>query len=417
MKSNIFILFALFIHQIGFAQNIEQCTKVVEKTITAINNKSSDVLEPHLAEDFILNGITGVKAKMVVKPLFTQLDETINIYDKISEEKTDNTLTLVYKIQYQKLGKKNATFIFNANNELVNLNLFEMQVKTMKGDAKVKKSDQKITTIPFDIAENLIAVDVWLNGEKRKFILDTGAPKVILNSKHITQNEGKKNSFSTAKGVGGNISGMDIHQIESLDFAGIKLENEDLLTMDLAHLEEELETEFYGLIGYELVKEYDLLFDYQKQELTIINPDNFEEFKKDKLANKELTSIPFILSKHIPIVEGVTADRSLAYGVDSGAGTNLLDDDLFAPMKKSLKKIGEDDLTGADNRMKVVKKGLVKSTAFGTKYFKKLDTVFSDISHLNEGYKVQLDGILGYPVLSKQPTLLSYKRKELIFIN
>ena len=46
-----------------------------------------------------------------------------------------------------------------------------------------------------------------------------------------------------------------------------------------------------------------------------------------------------------------------------------------------------------------------------------LPFTFNDISHLNNAYKMEIDGLIGYEVLSKQKTLISYKRKEIIFID
>ena len=48
-----------------------------------------------------------------------------------------------------------------------------------------------------------------LNGQKRKFILDSGSPMVILNSKYIEQDSTER-KISSVEGVNGKISGMDI---------------------------------------------------------------------------------------------------------------------------------------------------------------------------------------------------------------
>ena len=40
---------------------------------------------------------------------------------------------------------------------------------------------------------------------------------------------------------------------------------------DLSHLENG--TEVYGLIGYDVYRDYDLLFDYKGKTLTLIDPD------------------------------------------------------------------------------------------------------------------------------------------------
>ena len=85
-------------------------------------------------------------------------------------------------------------------------------------------------------------------------------------------------------------------------------------------------------------------------------------------------------------------------------------------LKKYISQIKIDKLVGADNNPKKIKKGEIKKMIIGNKEFKNLTTVFSDISHLNEAYGLNLDGLVGYQVLSKQKTLISFARKEMIFI-
>ena len=47
--------------------------------------------------------------------------------------------------------------------------------------------------------------------------------------------------------------------------------------------------------------------------------------------------------------------------------------------------------------------------------FKKMQTAFSDVSHLQESKGI--DGLFGCEVLAKQRLLISYKRQELILID
>lgn len=208
MKQIIMLLSMVFFHQTGFTQDIDKCNEVVRITIEAINNKSSQVLEPYLASDFKIAGQSDKIAKMVLMQLFTQLGETVKSYKIKSSENENNTLTLLYAIEYDKMGLKNATFIFTSDNKLQELTLFEMEVKTMDSETKVEKNNKDIIKIPFKMVDNLIIVDVLLNGEKRNFLLDNGSPVVILNSKHITKTDtiNKKSiSSSSSKGVSGNI--------------------------------------------------------------------------------------------------------------------------------------------------------------------------------------------------------------------
>ena len=57
--------------------------------------------------------------------------------------------------------------------------------------------------------------------------------------------------------------------------------------------------------------------------------------------------------------------------------------------------------------------GRVRTLAERT--FKKMQTAFSDVSHLQESKGI--DGLFGCEVLAKQRLLISYKRQELILID
>lgn len=411
----IFIL--LFsITQVSFSQDIGECRKIVNLTIESINNGSAESLNEYLSDDFSVAGQKGKIAKMVLEQLFSQLGEKVKFHQEIKQSKINKRLELVYNVDYMKMGRKEATFIFNENNLLTELTLFEMEVKTMGNDTKIKKSSQDIIEIPFYYAGKLIAVKVLLNGVYRTFILDSGAPRVILNSKYISKQDTTRKTISASKGVSGNISGMDIENVEQLDFYGIQLNNQEVITINMSHLEKSLETKIYGLIGYDLIKDYDLLFDYENLKFTLINPAVYESYINENFANSSLQSVPFDLEGHIPVVKVKVGQKSYSYGIDCGAETNLINETLFESLKRHTKQIKVDELVGADNRPKKVKKGKVKETMIGNKSFKNLMTFFSDISHLNEGYKLNLDGLIGYEVLSKQKTIISFDRKEMIFI-
>ena len=417
MKNLFFVSFLMLASQMSTAQNIEECRKIVDLTVEAINKGSSENLNIYLSDEFSIAGQTGAIANMVLQQLFSQLGETVIGLQEIEQNTIDKGLELVYNIEYKKMGLKEAKFVFDEKSLLQELSLFKMEVKTMsKDDTKIEKSSQDVIEIPFVMAGNLIAVRVLLNGEYRTFILDTGSPKVILNSKYIATKDSSSKTISSSKGVSGSISGMDIRKVKQLDFSGIQMNNQDVLTLDLSHLEESLETDIYGLIGYELIRDYDIIFDYQNLKLTLINPEVFESYKIENLSGNYLQTIPLYIEGHIPVVKVKVGPNNYSYGIDSGAESNLISGSLFESLKKYTKRVKIDQLIGADNLPKEVKKGNIKKTTIGTKRFKNLETVFSDISHLNEGYKMNIDGLIGFPVLHKQKTLISYKRSELIFL-
>jgi len=399
-----------------FGQNLEECRQIVNLTIESLNTKSTESLKEKLSEDFSIAGQKGEIARMVVTQLFSQLNDEVTSFRESSQKRKDYSLTLKYDVDYKGRGRTEATFIFNADNLLTELELFSMEVKTMNSQTEVQQPESKVIEIPFSMAGKLISVPVKLDGQEKNFLLDSGSPKTILNSNHL-ENQSEHKTISASKGIGGNISGMNIQNVEHLEFSGITLQNQDVLTMNLKHLEEELETEIYGLIGYDLIKDYDILFDYDARKITLISTGFYESYLDTNLPSTNLVRIPLQMKGHIPVVECQINTKTLSFGIDCGAESNLIDDDLFISFKKQLKKIGTDSLSGADGTSLLVKKALVKNLHIGDTEFKNMPTLFSDISHLNKGYNMNLDGLVGFEVLSRQKTLISYKRAEMVFID
>lgn len=398
------------------AQNIEKCKKIVAITAEGINNKSSAKLTSKLAPEFEIANQKGEIAKMVLNQLIAQLGDTVERYEEISSTKTNNGLALKYNFYYNQRGPVETSFVFNKKNQLKELGLFNMQVKTMSGDTQVERNNNNTIEIPFEMAGNLILVDVVLNGKNKKFVLDSGSPRVILNAKYLPKTNANQRTMTTSNGVNGSINGMDIGHVENLDFAGIKMENQEVITLDISHLEENLNTEIHGLIGYDLIQSYDVLFDYENKKITLINPEYFEAYKSTHLARAKYEVISFSLQHHIPVITATINNTSYTLGIDCGAESNLINKPHFNSLKNTLTNITTDSLLGADNNPVAIHTAEVKNMKIGNKSFKDLVTAFSDISHLNQGYGLSLDGLIGYEVLSKQKTIISFQREELIFI-
>lgn len=416
MKHKIALILLIITCQFGNAQNVEQCRAIAQIAIESIKASSTEKIKPHLASDFTMMDRDGEIAIIVLDQLIAQVGENLKSSSEISATNLDNGLELKYAIDYGPLGEKESVFIFNDKNQIKEVNLFKIIVKEMNTTGEIEVGNENTIDIPFSLAGKLVLVDVILDGTSRKFILDTGSPRVILSSNHLTNSE-NTNSISNAQGVNGSISNLDIDQIESLEFGGIKMEKQDILTMDLGHLEEELNQQFYGLIGYELVKDYDILFDYHAKKLTLIKPDHYEQYKTQHFSKSKLTTLPMEMNGHIPSVEVTINNKTYRMGIDSGAEENLMDDDLFQVLRNFTTDIKEDELIGAGHNAQIIKSGYINEMYIGDLAFRKLNTAFSDISHLNNAYGINLDGLIGFQILSKKRTLISFGRKELTIID
>lgn len=412
----------LFFSQGIKAQSITECEKLVQETVNAINNHSAESLQKHLSPDFECSGQKGNVATLVLNQIVVQLNEHVSKYEKISESKDENSLTLVYKFTYSRVGERTSTFVFNSENKIKRLDLFAVMVKKADKEIEFERPQSKMISIPFEItSDNLIVVTAMINGEKCKFIIDSGAPSLYLNSKYFKANGNKKEiSLNNSKDVNGSsINGQDVIAVDSFNFNGIQAKNIKVMMSDLSHLENGLK--IYGLIGYSIYKDYDLLFDYQNKTLTLIAPDYTDTFLKENKYKFSEVSLSFNEEKsftHIPCVNAQIDKKNFLLAIDCGAGTNLLDSQLWTQLKKNIKDVKTTDLKGANNgNFTEVHTGKLRGMKIGNKKFKNTETVFSNIDHLNATRSEAIQGLIGYEILSRQKTILCYKNKKLIFID
>ena len=342
MKTFAPLFFIILYVQIGFSQDIDSCRAVVVQTVKAINAESETAIESHLAADFEMAGHKGEIAKLVASQLISQLGDTIESYEEASQKFEENKLVLTYSFTYAERGQKNATFVFNEQNLLLKIELFTIQVKVMEDEeASVIKPKNKRISIPFFLVGKLIAVKALLDNVERVFIFDSGSPKVILNNNYtVTGDSLNQKKISSTKGVGGSISGLDINRIGKLDFSGLIMENQEILTLDFSNIEKKQRgIQIGGLIGHELIKDYDLLIDYKSQELILIEPEQYEEYKKQYLFNSKLTVVPFQMTSHLPLVQARIGNNDYTFALDTGAEANLIDVKFFQRVSGELKKI------------------------------------------------------------------------------
>ena len=415
MKRLTFLFVALLCAFHAYSQDVTECRKVVNIAVDAVNNRSTDELKKYLASDFTCAGKSGAIAIKVMELLVNQLNEHISDISEISEQQGNGTLTLVYDFNYsKKLGHKNATFVFNANNQLKQLELLSIQVKTLDRKTDFETPAQEIITVPMEIRDNVIVVTAKLNGIERKFIFDSGATSLYLNSQYFSKDT--VNTISSgSKGVNSSISKQDIVHIDSFDFYGIKTQDKDFVMSDLSHLLKD--EEIYGLIGYQVIKDYDWLFDYANKTLTLINPDKTADYiNKMQYTTYEIPIQMTSETSHIPFVKGKIGTEEVSLGIDCGAAANLLDIALFDKLKNNLTDITTTELAGVSTQKTDVQKASVKSLALGKKLFENVSTVFNNMNHLNSRWENKIDGLIGYEILSKQKTIVSLRNKKIIFI-
>ncbi len=415
MKRILFISVILFFVLQSFAQDKAKCEKIVNSVFEAVNKQDVEQIKPYLSDKFEMAGYGLPIAETVLKQLVNSLG-SVKSFNLINSLHNQN-LVLSYDVEYESFGKKQASFEFDANHKIIKLELLKIEVKTLtKDEQNIVYNPANMIQIPFTMMGNLVVVKASINGEERDFILDSGTAFTIINSKYLEDTVSQnKTSISGSRGVTNHsITGEDIQKV-SVDFYGIKTNQQKTLILDISHLEEGSK-KIYGLIGQDFIKEYDVLFDYKNKVVTLIKPDYFETYKKEHLSRKDIEVITMELRGHIPVLPIKIGEKSYKMGIDCGGGGCLLDINLLGELRKNVRRIRTTELVGISQNKATVIIALLKRFYAGSTLYKRTRTVFNDISHLNKDKDIKIDGLLGYEFLSKQLTLLSYHRKEILLI-
>lgn len=273
--------------------------------------------------------------------------------------------------------------------------------------APSKTNTRERMEIPFTVYNGIIYVQAILNGKEGTFILDSGAPDLILNSdaENIEYNSSYK---SEASGVGGKVKKAGSAHIKSFYWNGITLSEGNVLSVSMSHLTKK---KILGLIGYNVFNDYALTFDYKNHKIFgQLNPSLAQE---KELNGELLATISFEMYKHIPVFPMEVNGKMYNMGLDSGAAANVLYEKYVPELKESIIRYKESDLTGIGGRTKA-KKGRIKRLKVGDVSYEKLGFIFENdmLNGLNQKSTVKIDGLLGYEFLKQYLTTVDFKAKE-----
>lgn len=297
----------------------------------------------------------------------------------------------------------------NATNDIKNPILF----------TQAEVVNEYTTRIPFKLVDHLIVVKAEILNESGNFIIDTGSETLILNKVHFTNlyNYQKKNQESS--GILHSVENSYQKHIKEFMLQNFKLENKNSDVINLSHIEKSKKIKLLGVIGYNILKDYEIFIDMYLNQITLTKTDALgEKLDKHGYLEKIVDSLDFTLKRHTIVVNGTINNYKVRLGIDTAAEFNQINKSInkkalkyFTPKKRlrlrgiSNKKI--EVLAGKLHRVK-----LSNSTYFGPMF-----TVLTNLNKMNETFGTNLDGILGYEFFAQKRTIINYKKEKLYFIN
>ncbi|WP_248722795.1 retropepsin-like aspartic protease [Seonamhaeicola sp. ML3] len=275
------------------------------------------------------------------------------------------------------------------------------------------------TRIPFKLVDHLIVVEAELLNQKGNFIIDTGAESMILNKVHFPNLYAHQKKTRNASGILHSVEDSYEKNIKKFILKNFTLENKSSDVINLSHIEKSKKVKILGIIGYEILKDYEVFIDMHLNQITLTKVDAFGNKLNNRVyIEKIVDSLDFNLKNHTIVVNGTINDQNIKFGIDTAAEFNQINKSInkkalkyFIPKKRL-------SLTGASNkRIEVLAGKLHRVKLSNSIYFGPMYTVLTNLNKMNEAFGTSLDGVLGYEFFAQKRTIINYKKEKLYFVN
>ncbi|MFN4122497.1 MAG: aspartyl protease family protein [Flavobacteriales bacterium] len=274
--------------------------------------------------------------------------------------------------------------------------------------------EDKRLSLPFKRAGNLIFIEAFIDGTYGDFILDTGAPHLVLNKKYFP-NAPYLASIEGA-GITGGISKVIQSKVKEIDFGGLRFVNVHTDLIDLSHLEERKGENIFGLLGISLFSKFEMIIDYQAA-VIILHPLGKKGVRmlEDSLTNHiDLQpKIPLEINHKVIIVEGEINQKKLRFCLDTGAESNVINANLSRKVLDGVEIIRKVNVSGAGAKRSEALLGNIKTLRLGNRQFDDMRTTVMNLSGLSQIYGTYIDGMLGYDFLVQSTVCINFYKEEM----
>lgn len=287
----------------------------------------------------------------------------------------------------------------NAQNNIAFVN-----IDAMNSDSE-NNPNKTYVSAPFELIGGMIYIKGEMNGEQGDFIFDTGAPFMIINKVLESENTVK------ATGISSDFTAQNV-KIEAFHWANIKHQAVEAVAIDMSHFEAASQRNVLGLIGYEVIKDYEVFINYNTQTIQLF-PSHGNELHRNF---EPVSTLRFNIQNHIPVVTAKIGNQKLRFGLDTGAEVNLLNAALKAEIDPlQINGLKTEEIQGVDKVVHPVLATLITNTVVGEHDFEHMKYLFTDMSHLQSEDGFAIDGLLGFPFFSKYKMSINYRKGKIYF--
>lgn len=271
--------------------------------------------------------------------------------------------------------------------------------------------------IPFRMADHLILIQGRINGKQGSLILDTGSKHLIINKVHFNEHPTLL-SKGTGYSVNGRMDEIMAQRVQDFAFSTFKIPNTIADRIDLSHIEKSKKEKILGIIGHDVLYDFELYIDFYLNQITLFRTDRNGQRLDDHLfLDIPGAEIPFEVRGHSIIVKTSVNGTHLDMALDTGAEINFLDTGVSGEALKNFRSIKRIKLKGMGKKNTEMLAGKLYDLRLSAPYpVGVMRTILTDLDTMTEAYGTPVDGVLGFDFIAMKRLLINYKKKAITFV-
>ena len=266
--------------------------------------------------------------------------------------------------------------------------------------------------IPLKRSGNLFLMDAIIDNESGNLVFDSGATGLVLNKTYFRNYVVIDNPAS--KGITGSVGTIDKVSVDRIKVYDLSFQHVTAQLAELGHIENHRGVKILGLFGFGLIKNFEIVFDPENQELRLYHIDNrgnrinqtTRAFKADYIQKINITN-------NVIFLKGTIGGKNLRFCFDTGAEANAVTSDAPKTVLNTITINRTSKLRGSGSSMVDVLYGTMNDFMFGNTQLATMVTIVTNIDNLKDAYGVSFDGVLGYDFISNGSFCINFVKNQL----
>lgn len=272
-------------------------------------------------------------------------------------------------------------------------------------------ADFKTLVVPIKRAGNLIVIEAIVDTLEGDFVLDTGAPCLVLNETYFR--DYPKVEDNEATGITGGASGSFTTVVHNFTILDLQYSRLTAQVTDLSFIENSRNIKILGLLGTRLFSKFAITVDLFRNVLYIQKLDKDGSIPEtERIYKDRFMMSPFRYVNDAVFLKGSLNNKTLWFAFDTAAETNLLDYEKVKKMLPLMQVIGRSKLTGVGGSAFEVVNVKYDDLIIGDRRFMQNRVLLTNLERMGNTYGYSIDGVLGYDFFVRGIFTINFVKKE-----